>query len=165
MVPVKHSLSLALLCVACGGPEFDALTRADTNDAIVFTCPSGEVVSFPIVRETGMPQTIPDLAESEGCLGVGAMCPDGTPSPGDAMCDDANVNRFRGTCVESFFSCYQPSGTCTDVDTNGSQSWSSGDRFALDIGGQFIPAGADTSCILVEYDFGNGESRIYLRER
>ena len=116
MVPVKRVLPL-LLAVACGGPEFDTLSRTRSEDAVVFTCPDGAFVSFPIVRITGVPDMTPNLEASLGCLGIGERCPDGTPLPDDPMCDDANVTPNDGcepTCdITPGYECVGEPSVCT----------------------------------------------------
>lgn len=161
MVPVRLRIAVvAALFVACGGPEYDALVREMTNDAFTYTCPSGEVIGFPIDDTTSVAT---NLSESEGCVGLSEMCPMDGARPQDAACADANVNRFIGTCVERFLACYRPSGTCNDTGSGG-QLWSSGEARYGDFNVRFVPAGESEPCIIGDVSYGD-QFQVYLIER
>lgn len=84
---------------------------------LVWTCPDGTVLTLSS-----------DISkQSTLCLGIdGSECRDETtPGPGDAECDDPSFNAFKGTCVEEYFSCFNPAGACEIVD-NGNQEWGNG---------------------------------------
>ncbi len=113
----------------------------------IFTCPDGTQIQTGALIEQGTQ-----------CLGIdGFSCP--APrmlaGPGDAMCVDPLYNPFvgAGQCVSDFFSCFNPTGTCTD--NAGTFSWQSGAQqiISFDMNGgliesRFIPAGATQPCII-----------------
>lgn len=108
---------------------------------LVWTCPDGTVLS--LTSEVSKQSTL--------CLGIdGSECRgDGVPGPGDPECDDPAFNGFKGTCVEEFFSCFQPTGTCTLLD-NGNQEWSDGalqDRNIAQFLAAYVASGATEPCI------------------
>ncbi len=115
---------LSTLCAlaACGTGSDDSSDLLIENysppgGGLVWTCPDG--TAFTLDSDLSKQSTI--------CLGIdGSECPDSdTPGPGDAQCDDPSFNAFKNTCVEAFFSCFQPSGTC-EVQGNGDQLWGNG---------------------------------------
>ena len=93
---------------------------APPGGGLVWTCPDGTELALD--SEMSKQSTI--------CLGIdGSECPRtpprNAPGPGEAQCDDPAYNRFKDTCVEQYFSCFQPSGTCT-IEANSNQTWSNG---------------------------------------
>jgi hypothetical protein len=115
---------------------------------LVWTCPDG--TEFVLDDQLSKQSTI--------CLGIdGSVCSEpGVPGPGDPECDDTSFNAFKGTCVEEYFSCFQPSGTCTLLP-NGNQEWGNGalqDRGYMDFIAAYFPSGASTPCVTAT--LGNG---------
>lgn len=109
---------------------------------IRWTCPDGTVIA--LTDEVNKRSTI--------CLGIdGFECPvaGSKPGPGETECNDPEFNAFSGTCLEAFFSCFQPSGTCTVAD-NGNQEWTNGalqDRNADGFQGNYLPDANGAPCI------------------
>ncbi len=168
MVPVSRNalLLLGVLAAGCGGgPEFDVLVWSETEDLVTFTCPSRETVTFPATRDGSGIRVVPNLESSMACLGIADTCPDANSGPGSGLCGDSGSSRFNDTCVAAFFDCYQPTGTCTDTDTNGSQSWTNGATKIVDIDGRLVPAGSDTACIRFDGLSTGGQGAFFLRER
>lgn len=146
---MRSTLFLPLLTLAlagCGssepeGPQAVTLREnyAPPGGGFVWTCDDG----------TALTLTSEETARSTICLGVdGSRCPGEFPGPGSAECDDPAHNKFKGTCVETFFSCFQPTGTCM-VGGNGNQTWSSGavqDRNSGGFLASYMPDG-NTACV------------------
>ncbi len=143
----RWSLILAAcLGAACGedtGAASDQLIEnySPPGGGLVWTCPDGTVLTL----------TSDVSKQSTLCLGIdGSECRSaGTPGPGDPECDDANFNAFKGSCVEEYFSCFQPSGTC-EILENGNQEWSDGavqDRNYMSFVASYFASGAQEPCI------------------
>lgn len=133
--------------LACGegddGASGDQLIEnfSPPGGGLVWTCPDGTVLSL----------TSDISKQSTLCLGIdGSECRSpGTPGPGDAECDDTSFNAFKGTCIEEYFSCFQPSGTCEILD-NGNQEWSGGalqDRNYMGFIASYFASGAQEPCV------------------
>ncbi len=108
---------------------------------LVWTCPDGTVLTLS--SEVSKQSTL--------CLGIdGSECrAPGTPGPGDEECNDPEFNAFLGTCVEEYFSCFAPTGTCEVLD-NGNQEWSDGalqDRNYMGFVASYVAAGANEPCV------------------
>ena len=148
LAPLALMLPLcALLAASCGGEDEvgggSALIEnySPPGGGLEWTCPDGTVLS--LTSEVSKQSTL--------CLGIdGSECRgEGVPGPGDAECDDPAFNAFKGTCVEEFFSCFQPTGTCTILPT-GNQEWGDGalqDRTIAHVLAAYVPAGATEACI------------------
>lgn len=140
-------LAISLCALGCsGGDEEAAGDRLIENfsppgGGLVWTCPDGTVLS--LASEVSKQSTL--------CLGIdGSECrTSGTPGPGDAECDDPAFNAFKGTCVEEYFSCFQPSGTC-EILENGNQEWTDGalqNRNYMGFLTSYFAAGAQEPCV------------------
>ncbi|MCP4443986.1 MAG: hypothetical protein GY811_01395 [Myxococcales bacterium] len=128
MLRISVSLPPIVLAVAsvlsagCGtstGGDGEALIAnySPPGGGLVWICPDGTVLT--LTSDVSKQSTLCTGIDGSECRG------DGTPGPGDAECDDPSFNAFKGTCVEEFFSCFSPSGSCEIID-NGSQRWGDG---------------------------------------
>lgn len=111
------------------------------SGGLVWTCEDG--TKLDLSSEVSKQSTL--------CLGIdGSECRSpGVPGPGDPECQDPSFNAFLGTCVEEYFSCFEPSGTC-EIAGNGNQEWSDGavqDRNYMGFIASYWPAGATEPCI------------------
>ena len=136
-----------LASLGCGGAEEAAPgdhlieNYSPPGGGLIWTCPDG--VELVLTSEASKQATL--------CLGIdGSECrEEGKPGPGDPECEDPSFNAFMGTCVEEFFSCFQPSGTCEILD-NGNQEWSGGalqDRNYQGFVASYFAAGASEPCV------------------
>ncbi len=141
----KPCLVLVVALSACDSESAtsDALIEnySPPGGGLVWTCPDG--TSIALSDEVSKQSTL--------CLGIdGSECREnGVPGPGDPECDDPNFNGFKNTCVEEFFSCFQPSGTCNIVD-NGNQEWGNGavqNRNYMNFLTSYFPLPGEDPCI------------------
>ncbi len=112
-------LVLCLTLSACAAEDKDQLVEnfSPAGGGLIWTCPDG--TQFVLDDTLTKQSTI--------CLGIdGSECREpGVPGPGDTECDDPSFNAFKDSCVEEFFSCFKPTGTCTLL-ANGNQEWANG---------------------------------------
>ena len=146
------ALVCSLWAGSCGGSAEggDVLieTFSPQGGGLVWTCPDG--TEFFLDTALSRQSTI--------CLGIDASeCGESAgPSPGNPECDSPSFNAFKNTCIEEYFSCFQPSGTCT-IDNRGNQRWSSGalqDREYQGHIASFFPDAESPPCIVA--DLGGG---------
>ncbi len=115
-------LSTLWAFAGCGADSDDSSELLIENysppgGGLVWTCPDGTALTLDS-----------DLSkQSTICLGIdGSECREtGKPGPGDPECDDPGYNAFKNTCVEAYFSCFAPSGSC-EILGNGNQQWANG---------------------------------------
>lgn len=109
---------------------------------LVWTCPDGTAIA--VDADASKRATI--------CLGIdGSECFESgvAPGPDDALCTDPNFNVFKDTCVETYFSCFEPAGSCS-VLANNDQLWGNGalqDRNAPGFIATYRPTAQGQPCI------------------
>lgn len=134
---------LLLTALGCGPLEYETLRVEFSSGQTTYTCPSGQIVTTTDVNDA---DTI-----ARACLGLNG-CSSSISSTDDPKCADATTNPLAGTCVDDYFACYVPRGTCTE--TGNGISWSEGGSI---VDGRFVPPDTDEPCI-----FGRND-RAYFR--
>ncbi len=144
--PIRMSLALAILFSACG-PEFSTLHISAPSSSVSIRC-DGDSQSVNATDRASL-----------SCLGY--MC-SSTLAPGSSECMSTATNPFLGTCVEAFFDCFKPVGSCSDG------VWEDGHRIESaeteTSRRAFFAPGAEEPCILEDHynNFG-AESRLVRR--
>jgi hypothetical protein len=105
--------------------------------------------TFVCLGDDGSRTRVTGTGNALTCLGL--RC-EGMLSPGTGDCAQAATNPFLGTCVETFFSCYAPSGTCEVTASNDQITWTGGARLQFDFGDGLLYSSASADpCISFGY--------------
>lgn len=137
-------LLLSIFAAGCGRLEYEVLEVEFFSGNVEYSCPNGEQVTVASSSEQD--------EISRACLGL-TGCSTAISSADDPRCTDTNTNPLRGTCVETFFSCYRPAGTCSEL-TDGF-AWSDGGRRE---GDAFYPPDGAEPCL-----FSGSAERAYFK--
>ncbi len=140
-------LLLSIALSACGMQEYEILTIEQVRYVYTYTCPTGDTVTIDDEPTRAMGEL---HTTAEACLGL--RCSSDVSTVGDPRCADTTTNPLLGTCVESFFACFQVSGSCSEAPNE--TTFSNGARITgthTERGG-FFPSGHDQPCILYQQD-------------
>ena len=143
-------LLLALSLAGCAEASVEVLLDEVTfqGDEATYTCSDGTKVVTNKGRD---------------CLGI-SFCSGSAPDSVD--CEIASNNPLFGTCVQTFFSCFQPAGKCTE-DESGNATFPNGARRTGSFGSgdqALYPPNSDTPCIRsVKTGYGSPEARTWIR--